>query len=237
MDGDRKIIIFSHNYLVNNWKEIVIDQLNKLVSSGLYTIADEIYYCAYSVNNENYFEFCKLIDNYDSLKKFTIVRHTKNLYEISTLDLLQSIVKQKKCYVLYYHTKGVTAVKNYSVEVQKNIVSWRNIMNYYNIEKWKNAINALDVGHDMYGVLYSNYIIHGTNGSPDRNVNFYAGNFWWCTSKHINKLPSAKNLDNYKDVESFITSIPHKWANTPFPTAGNIYLRYFDPQTYRKDNI
>lgn len=234
----KDILIFSHNYLVNNWYEIVSEQLSLLKTSELYQNSSKIYYCAYSDDNFEVYSFINLVKKYDLDKKILITIFPFNDREKDTLVLLQEIVKNyEDANILYYHTKGVTAVKNYSVEVQKNIVSWRNIMNYHNIEKWKNAIAALDDGHDMYGVLYSTYTINGINGYPDRSVNFYAGNFWWCTSKHINKLPSAKMLDNYKDVESFITSIPHKWANTPYPTEGNIYLRYFDPQTYRKDNI
>lgn len=208
MDDNRKIIIFCHNYLVNNWKEIVEDQLNKLLLSGLYSRADEIYYCAYSETNDVYFNFCEIVINYDTLKKITIVRHPENVHEIPTLDLLQSIAKQKKCYILYYHTKGVTSEPNFG----DNIKSWRNILEYFNIEEWKDCVEQLK-NHDTVGCLYvTNQILAGVEF-----INYYSGNFWWSKSEYISRL------DNIREIYSGDRIIAEKWIGSSYHVWFNFY--------------
>jgi hypothetical protein len=226
----KEILVFAHNYLVNDWFDIVQDQLNLLLSKGLYDASHKIYYCAYSSDLFQIYKFIDLIKKLDTKNKINIIVHPYNDGEKNTIILLQEICKSyENAFVLYYHAKGVTSIVHCD-RVRRNIKSWREMLNYFNIEKWESCILALN-NHDIYGVM------RGQFSFPDTSElkTIYPGNFWWARSSHINKLPNVKQLNNHSDLESLITSIPHSWANVDISYAGNIYERYFDPQEYRKE--
>jgi len=232
----KDILIFSHNYLVNQWFEIVQEQLTLLVDKGLYKTAKQIYYSCFSEQEDQIHKFITLIKKIDIDKKIFIYINPYNDKEKQTIVLLQKICKSHQdSYVLYFHTKGVTytsedKIKNYP-DLCKNVKSWRDILNHFNIEKWQCWVQALDNNHDTAGALYGSFSINGIDGYR----NFYAGNFWWAKASHINKLPNAEQLDNYQDMEHFVTSIIHTWARPIIPIEGDIYGIYFDPKDYRKD--
>jgi hypothetical protein len=231
----KEILIFSHNYLINNWYDVVSEQLILLVKSELYENSTTIYYCGYGDDELQIHKFVSLLKKTDIKKKIYILIFPYNDREKSTISFLQRICKShNNAYVLYYHTKGVYSACVENSKNAKTVNSWRDVLNYFNIENWKKSISALD-SHDICGVLYANWHISGVNGDPDRFSHFYAGNFWWTTSNYINKLPDANLMNNYNDMETFITSIPHRWANGEVQCAGNIYNIYFDPKEYRKN--
>jgi hypothetical protein len=230
----KEILVFAHNYVGNNWYEIVDEQLTKLVDSGLYYQATKIYYGAYSSNQEQLTKFIKLVKSKDVRRKIQIIIHPNNDGEKQTLIFLQETVKNyEDAYVLYYHTKGVTTLQQHTDKPDldyKNTESWRHIMEYYAIERWQYSVNEF-IRHphvDTVGCLYI-----GDDGYP--NKYFYAGNFWWATSAHINQLPDMKLRDNRMGCELWICAKPHNWLNL-FPAhGGEIYYEYYDPKDYRKD--
>jgi len=232
MDKDiinkNKILIFSHNYLVRNWKEVVIEQLEKLKNSELYNNAHYIYYGVYSENDIFYHDFLDIINTYDEHKKINITIYAENNYEMNTLSILQQTVKNyDDCYVLYYHTKGVTSERNHDNVNLDKVKSWRHILEYFNIERWKDCVNSLK-NHDICGVLYI-----GDNGHPWKN--YYSGNFWWGNSDYINKLPLVTKLEDKRMAcELWIGKNNHRWVNLYPMTWGYIYDFYFDPKEYRK---
>lgn len=232
----KQILVFAHNYIGNNWFEIVNEQLNKLINSGLYYQADKIYYGAYSSNKTQLFRFIELVKTKDVRKKIKIVIHPHNDGEKQTLILLQEVVKNyEDAYVLYYHTKGVTTLQQHTDKPNldyKNTESWRHVMEYFNIEQWKRCISEF-LKHSFVDTVGCLYI--GDDGFP--NKYFYAGNFWWSTSKHINRLPDMKLRDNRMGCELWIGSEPHNWLNLYPAHGGEIYYEYYDPKEYREDLV
>jgi hypothetical protein len=95
--------------------------------------------------------------------------------EFVTLDLIEKD-KQKfgdSDYILYIHTKGA------SKQNLENIVSWRHLMNYFNIEKYKNIFKIFEkTDYNTYGVLL------GTAGK----WKLYSGNFWWAKSSYLKTI-------------------------------------------------
>ena len=202
----KPILVFAHNYIDHNWHEIVEEQLSKLVRSGLYDEATEIYYGAYANDNFQLYKFINVVKFWDLKNKIRIVIHPFNDGEKQTLILLQETVKNyPDANILYYHTKGITSIQTHEQHLgsldYKNIESWRHVMEYFNIEQWKDSIANLrsDEIIDTTGCLYV-----GESGYPYQF--FYAGNFWWAKSSYINKLPDMKKRDNRMGCELWIGS-------------------------------
>lgn len=234
------ILIFSHNYLVGEWETIVTEQLQLLLDTKLYQASTKIHYCVFAYENNAYRKFINLVIQHDPLNKIQIIRHEENKFEFLTLKLLQDTIKQynKEAYVLYYHTKGLTSVQNHYKEIDinqtisastilQNATNWRKCMEYFNIEKWPNCTQALDV-YDTVGTLYV------SNGHPWNN--FYSGNFWWTKTSYIKKLPDINvNCDARIEAELWIGKTQHYWFNFFSNKGENVYLDNYDPKDYRDD--
>jgi hypothetical protein len=228
------ILVFSHNYINYNWRPIVEDQLSLLNSSGLYREADRIYYCCFAEKIEELHKFIDLVKSYDSLNKISVVVHPFNDCEKQTLILIENISKNyDDARICYYHTKGVSSLQVHP-EMNLNyrdVESWRRLMEYFVIEKWRDTVQKLE-DHDNAGCL------HATWKSPAFVMTYFSGNFWWSKTSYIRKLPSMKDRENWIGCETWITSIDHKQCNLFFPKRDRSFRvqeLYFDPKEYRED--
>jgi FkbM family methyltransferase len=227
-ENDIPIYAFSHNYLINNWEEIVDEQLDLLKKSGLYEELTSLFLFAYGDDN-NFEKLNNKINKYDELLRINVIRIENNFYEYPTIQYLHDFVKNEKCYILYYHTKGVWSINGKGNP--EAIRSWRKCLEYFNIEKWEDCINKLKEGYEVVGALY-NY---------NEKEPLFSGNMWWATSDYLNKLPRLeydKENDPYinhadndgtwcrVECEKWINKIPNKYYN--FYTAKD-YGFYFVP--------
>ena len=244
---NKDIYIFSHNYLVNNWKNILEEQLNKIVISGLYKNTTKLFFFAFG-DDEQWELFIKLIKSIDIDNKIETKRFDDNFYEYYTLQYLWDFCQNiNDSYVLYFHLKGVWSEHNLQfgddnehdpTKPIKNpiaILEWRKCLDYFNIERWYNSIDKLKEGYDIVGALYSN----------NEECPMFFGNFWWSNSDYIKKL----NRIDYKvedekydnklwcriKCEKWIHLIENKYFN--IYSHGNIDLYYtpLDPKDYRDD--
>lgn len=232
---NKPIYIFSHNYLVNNWEEIFIDQLSKLFNSNLYSNADKIFFGVYSPTEENYLKFKSAIVENDVERKISVVKFEENLDEFTTLSFLQKTINDLNfdVNVLYYHLKGVTSIQNHSdVNVtHEAVTSWRNVMEYFLIEKWQNCIELLNGIYDSVGCFWN-------DENHEMYPNMYCGNFWWSKTSHIKKLPNINDIKNDRmNAERWIGMESHKWFNMKSPTLENnqLYEAVWKPEEYRND--
>jgi hypothetical protein len=100
--------------------------------------------------------------------------------EWTTLDLIRKDVEKfgDSDYILYIHTKGASKQNN---DKYQNIISWRHIMNYFNIEKVKNVFKLFEkTEFNTYGVILKGH--------------FYSGNFWWAKANYLKTI----NLEGIK---------------------------------------
>ena len=114
-----KLHIFHHIYCNENTLDILKEQIETIVSSGLYDIIDGIY--CFITGSEIYIEqCCELI--HKSGNKFSITRKEINdtTYERFTLLKIKEYINQKDKF-LYIHTKGV---KSNTIQVKY----WRKYM-------------------------------------------------------------------------------------------------------------
>ena len=98
-------------------------------------------------------------------------------YEFSTLNLIKDFSENNpNSNICYIHTKGASSGDNICID------EWRQYMLSFNLSNISNIENILK-DYDACGV-----------DLVDEPVKHYSGNFWWSTSKHINKLPYPKEL-------------------------------------------
>ncbi len=229
------LAVFVHNYLDNDWFNIVKEQFFKLKSSGLYTRSDKLFFGVYSKLDEEYLKFKKEVDILDSDSKIELVRYNDNNFEFNTLLSLQNYCKlNQNSHVLYYHTKGSSRSPNDNCYYY--ITSWRHCLEYFNIEKWKYSFsNLIQNKSDVCGALY----VHWFKFLNYEFRNYYSGNFWWASAKYINKLPNlsrfkSEYLSSRVELELWIGKSEHRWINYYSENVSAWYEHYFDPNIYKK---
>ena len=234
----KKIYLFSHNYLINNWRIILENQLNLIKSNGLYDEMTNMYLLAYGENHWK--ELIKLIRIYDVDDKIITLSIDENFYEYPTLQKLYKFANiEQDSYIFYFHLKGVWS----STDTTRNknaIESWRKCLEYFNIEKWQNCIEKLKDGYEVAGALY-NY---------NEKEPLFSGNFWWTTSDYVKKLKYPKYDESKNpylgtpeddgtwcrvECEKWINTIPNKFYNFYIPKDYGFYYIPIDEKDYRDE--
>lgn len=229
------IYAFSHNYLVNNWNDILDNQLRILRESGLYEELTTLFMYVFGDDKE-FNRLQKKVNLYDNLFRINIVRIEENFFEYPTLQSLYEFVKMENAYILYFHLKGVWSVYN-SAGNSIAIDSWRECLEYFNLEKWRNCVKKLDEGYEVVGSLY-NY---------NEKEPLFSGNFWWANSEYIKKLPKLEYVkENDPDpedaaktwcrveCEKWINRIPNKFYNFYIPKDYGFYYIPIDTKDYKE---
>lgn len=172
----KKIVVFYHAWLCNNWKELMAEQLATLYNSGLYGACESLNIGVVGVE-EQVDVFKQMLKNefvnYASKINFRVTN--KNTFEYITINWIKEYCETNEdCYVLYFHTKGIS-VPIYTFEKEAR-EDWRKCMEFWNIMKWKDCVKKLDEGFDAVGICHTVRA-------------FFLGNFWWASSDYIKKLP------------------------------------------------
>lgn len=103
-------------------------------------------------------------------------------FEFDTLKFLYKEADNYD-YLGYFHTKGAAIVSS-------NTHLWRNLMNFYTIQRAEMSIQHLQKNaNDFAGVF-------GTDGLQGQKP-YIAGNFWWAKSSYIKKLPFPEILPHH----------------------------------------
>jgi hypothetical protein len=162
---------------LNNYFNIIENQISKLIESGLYNETDKIF-CF--VCNQT-IECLHLLKQYN---KIEIIGTCENLYEKFAINNYKKYISGD--YYLYYiHSKSIT-------RKEQCYIDWTNLCNYITINKWRLSIELLKY-YDTVGINLKNF--------PKRH---YSGNFWWSKSEHLNKLIDINN--DYLSPEMYILS-------------------------------
>jgi hypothetical protein len=172
-ESENKIICYFHVCQKGEWGKSFDIIFNKIKSSGLYDNTNEIRLGILTENGEYIHD-----TRFDDPKIKIIYNGKYEEYERPTLlHMRKSSDTETNTKYYYLHTKGI---KHFGTENENTVVNWINTMLYWNITKWKYAVEKLNT-YETYGCHYNN--IH------------YAGNFWWATSEHIKKL--SDNIPDY----------------------------------------
>lgn len=161
------------------------------------------------------------------LKKFDRIRDVRAKgHEFTTLDLIE---KDKEFfgnsdYILYLHTKGASKQNDINY---KNIVSWRHLMNYFNIEKVNDVFKIFQITNfNTYGALL---------GNAGKWV-IYSGNFWWSRADYIKTINLNNIVKNRFNAETNYIQNGTDWnPYSPYIADGvNHYNKKFKRDEYAK---
>ena len=206
--------IYYHIYAIDGVESIIDEQLNLIkkhfdfpyiLNVGI-SIADDNTSTDYIIN-----KFEKIRD----------VRSKGN--EFVTLDLIEKD-KEKfgdSDYILYIHTKGA------SKQDLENVISWRHLMNYFNIEKVKNIFKLFEkTDYNTYGVLLGNA----------GKWKLYSGNFWWAKVSYLKtiKMDGVKKNRFNAEVDYIQNGVDWKPYSSYNREGENHYSILFKREEYAK---
>lgn len=209
--------IYYHIYAINGVETIIDEQLNLIKK---YFDFPYILNVGVSLSTDN-----TSIESI--LKKFDKVRDVRAKgHEFTTLDLIE---KDKQFfgnsdYILYLHTKGASKQNDINY---KNIVSWRHLMNYFNIEKVKDVFKIFEITNfNTYGALL------GKAGK----WTIYSGNFWWSKADYIKSISLENVVKNRFNAETNYIQNGIDWnPYSPYVVDGvNHYTKKFKRDEYAK---
>jgi hypothetical protein len=217
--------IVHHTFLTGDWKEILSSQLWRLISSGLYDEANTIWFtCNLNGNDENVFK--DFLKDYDKIETECHVNNGAEYPGIHKVKELGDNNDNMK--ILYFHAKGVSntytdnSTKQINEEKIKNIQSWRECLEYFVIDKWRECVDKLEE-YDNVGVTC--------------NGGWYWGNFWWSQSKHIKKCRPVDYWGRW-DYEAWLNLYVENQTNYEFfKFTYNPYLTFTNEDWYKKPNL
>lgn len=225
------ISIVYHTYLVGDWKNLIKKQLDRIKVSGLYDVADEIWVTInLSGNNEQ--DVRKYFLEYS---KINLEFNEQNHAEYPGIKKVKELCEKYDTKIFYFHTKGVSNNwitfndKQPSLKKIENVSSWRECMEHFLIDNWKDCVEKLNT-YDNVGV--------SCNGG------WYWGNFWWSQSKHIKKTSDVGIWGRW-DYEAWLNKDTPNSTNYEFyhmgynPFLSNIPLEFYTGglEKYKNNNI
>lgn len=222
------VYVYYHIYAVDGVIELVSEQLELL--NKHFTFEYELN-VGISLSTEDY-DISNLLSILPTNPRYTAFK----AQEVRTLDLIKKDSNKFKDddFIFTFHTKGITSTQIYSHQ-RDNIISWRKVMEYFNIERVDYVFHILNnTIHNTYGCLYVSYLF---NDIPHK---FYAGNFWWGKGSYIKtlRMEGIKEEDRM-DAEVRVIQSGDNWK--PFsPYNKNVqshYTLYFDPNEYKKIDL
>ncbi len=205
--------IFIHICMLNDWQSIFIEQLNIIKKSGLYENATYIHLgivgsiAEYEKNKE-------LFDD----NKINVIYIDSNveIYEIHTINSIKKFCStiSNEAYILYLHTKGVRNAGNKIVTE-----SWRNMMQYFLVEKYNECINNLHEYDTLGNNIVNMHCFNKDNISINKEHTLhYSGNFWWSKKTYIDKLPYLASYD-FTDNSINTRYRAENWICSNYPNA------------------
>jgi hypothetical protein len=225
-----KLKVFYHVVDLPGWKSIVDEQLGKMRDSGLLDNCD--LYMSLHYNESSFDQLKTEYSNYKNIH-WIFRDAAKEEYEYPTAMLMQetAIATREEFYALYLHLKGITFLNTPNETTTKH---WRWLMDYWNIEKWRDCVAKLDEGYETVGCL-----------QLPQPIQHFSGNVHWARASFIRrcsrlKMPSTvgfiKQVDqpyNYRhDVETwygFNKAKSYSFYNDPL----DHYWQECPPEVYR----
>ena len=201
------VVGFMHVCMINDWYDIVSEQIQIMKDSGLYDYSRVINVGALgSIENKEILE--KLIAK-NTIMRLATYSENLNEYEFHTLRFLQDICKTGDFCGFYIHTKGV------SWPGHEGGKYWRDYMNHYILQEWKKDLEMMEMGYDLCGVKLINkrWPLH------------YSGNFFWFKSEYVKTLVPVNNM-NLKDRFN-----AEMWVCSNQPIAGTLCQEFVDYDT------
>ena len=214
-----KIAIFYHIAQMGLGAFVYINQVHRLYTSGLIKGASHIHF---GVNGNQ--ELFNVPNNTE------VVYNQNHKEETETLMSLRDFCKHNPDYkVLYFHTKGVS-------KESMNAESWRLMMEYFVIDRWKECVECLN-DYDVVGsnlkVLGPTTWSDGTQTWEKAGTQHFVGNFWWANASYVNTLNDEfLNSDFRLDREFWIGTGNGKMKSLYQPEDHEPYTYFYQEKDY-----
>lgn len=190
-----KIKVFSHMNDMGAGINITKEQVSKIIDSGLINAAE--FYFVTNYDQKNYDWLKEDLKEYKNIN-FLNLNARPDDWEMPTLEELKKHCDEsdEDFYVLYIHHKGAHYQDKSNFQF---VTEWRQLLEYFNIEKWRDCVAALDKT-ETAGINFTT--------QPWKH---YSGNFWWARSSYIKKLPKIKRRSNPADERSQFGNYTKGW--------------------------
>ena len=234
------VYVFWHIYCgPNEWRSIFDEQNARLRQSGLMDAASRIYVTILSPHLAT--DRQTILDSLPADKVHVVHASTDgSCFEFPCLQTMRRLADEEDFLAMYFHTKGSSYDKQSHLRygassfdsLNRCTIAWRNMMEYFCVDKWRMAVNVLAKGgFGTYGCYYR---------TPQTYFGFpyhYCGNFWWATSRHVRTLPAFSDVDkeNRFKAEFWVASTPDI-SYDAFTSWCNLYLENMPEWAYRDSN-
>lgn len=171
-----KIYGYFHICAINNYMEVVKDQVKALEDSGLMEKTDLITVSILSPSDE----LLVYLQQYPKFKiRFTSVQ--TNLFERPILNLMRDDCQgyPPNAVVWYFHTKGVSDCRQ-EEPTRTNVLAWRHLLEMFVI--WNHQLCCDKLVQENFDTCGINW-----RRGPAPH---YSGNFWWARADYVKKLHS-----------------------------------------------
>lgn len=203
-------VIFWHICQLNNWKEVVEDQYQALLDSGLMDKIDKIF-VTFLGDNIRDIRWLLKKDKRIHLKNYS--NYLGN-FERLCLNDIGEWSKKNDALVFYWHAKGVSKIAH-----KENVWAWRKMLEHFLVYHHEACIQLLN----EYDTIGGNLCDVGNNmhdGSPlliknEDHKMHYSGNFWWSKTEYLRDLPPIpEKIPLDIEVNYWICE---RWILQPFP--------------------
>lgn len=140
----------------------------------------------------------------------------------------------------YFHTKGIT-------RIEPTVRDWRLYMEYFLLERWHEAVSALQSGVCLYGV---NWVEDASTGGehPQIAPPHFAGNFFAARADYLRSLPPPSRDADFAEYEFWVgQNIGKPQAKKPdaevwrvfcaHHSGVNHYYQPYPPERYRLQTV
>ncbi len=158
--------VFYHLACMGNWMDIYQEQITHLKSNGFQKISLTIL-----GNKKDIFIANDLLKELDFQYNVLFTAPELTHFEKPALMAIENYAKQNNGYVLYLHSKGVSAPSN---DIK---TKWRRLMMRELVENWERCVMQL-----------LNYDVIGVNWRDMDDASHYSGNFWFASTSYIRQL-------------------------------------------------
>lgn len=219
---------FMHIYQINNWEEIVEEQIQRMKNSGLWNEMKTLYIGF--LGKEKIRKFSD---------KVTVLYHLDKpkVYDLVILSFLQQLSFCFDGQVFSIHAKGITHYP------KKRFTDWRKMLEHFTLDRYDVCLRELETC-DVAGVNW--HLGNGFMGAAPRHADghdvtpHFSASFWWANTDYIRKLPRIHvNYNKYESefwmgkgeprvAELWHTGIHHQRKEYPESEYfGKIDMRYY----------
>jgi hypothetical protein len=186
--GRKDIFGFYHLCTINNWRDVLGEQLEGWMDSGLADATRRVFISVVGPDAEE----ARAIIGYalGSRAKFAYSSEDPTGFERPLLGYVRRFCERDEPLARaawYMHGKGVSSPHCRNPRV----TAWRRFMEYFIVEQWRDCVDSL-TEYDVCGVNWH------TEPSPH-----FSGNFWWAAPRYLATLP-ANIGTGYFEPEAWI---------------------------------